>query len=216
MNSETVIMNASFSNSEVHRLLSKLFKIREVETTITHSLIFPKQSKAFLIQPIMEICKVWPPRGKFFVDELIMERINNFQKIHRNAYVFLTAVSITADEELVIDCVQMKFFKEKVVFLPCRGAAQCINLLVDIIRPKLDMSQHVDHAKRLAAGHLEESALVDFLERKFQLEKHDAMVLQDGLGTLANIVNASVEELRDCSLSFEAANKIHELVNSAQ
>ena len=96
-----VIVNKSFANSEIHRLLSQMFKIRESDNTITHSLIFPKQSKAFLVQPICELTPTWPPRGKFEIDPLMLERLENFQRIHRNSFVFLTSVTLTADEEVL-------------------------------------------------------------------------------------------------------------------
>ena len=213
MSSETVIVNKSFASSEIHRLLSQLFKIRESDSTITHSLIFPKQSKAFLIQPICEVAKVWPPRGKFFMDDQIIARIEHFQRIHCNAYVFLTSVAITPDEEMIIDRIQTQFFNAKMVLIPCSGAAQCVNIMVDIVKPKIDMVQHVTYAKSLTEeGCLPDDLLVHFLEKKFQLSHHDAMVLQDGCKALCNVMNASVEELKDCSLSLDVASRIYKYV----
>ena len=42
--------------------------------TLHNSVIFPKCSIAFLVQPLCEMTTTWPPRGKYFLDTESLER----------------------------------------------------------------------------------------------------------------------------------------------
>lgn len=213
-NNEPVIVNKSFAGSEIYRLLTKFYKIREADSTIKHSLIFPKRSIAILIQPLCETCAVWPPRGKFFFDEEIIERIDKFQKLHRNPYVFLTSVSITSDEEIVYDAIQNQFFDEKVTFLSCSSAAQCVSVIMNIVTPKQNAYRSdINIAKHLCDGEFSENMVCSLAEKVLGISQYDALVLKDGCQTMSKIANANVKDLMDCSLSVPVAKKVHSYFN---
>jgi len=207
--SESVIVNKSFEGSEVQRLLAKFYKVRLADGTVKHSIIFPKSCKAFLIQPICEITTVWPPRGKYFMDQSTLERIDSFLRIHRNAFVFLSSGSMQNEEIYVMDAVQKQFRNESVVFLPTTGAAQCISIMMDILKPKSDkIKQRILDAKRLSEGKFNEVDICKIMENNLNVSSHDAMVIQDGCQTITNISSATQYQLMECSLSAQAAKEV--------
>jgi len=205
---DTVIISKSLETSEVHRLLSKYYRPRVANGTLHHSIIFPKSSVAFMIQPICELCLTWPPSGKYFIDMKMVDRLQQFNRIHRNAYVFLTSANINEDESIVIEAVEHQFCESKVTFLPVRGASAIVTVMLRMLQPKNELLTRIEAAKKSLNGEVDESQVCHILEKNLQLSSHDAMVLQDGCSTVATIATSSVDQIKDCSLSHHTAEKI--------
>ncbi|XP_057293955.1 uncharacterized protein LOC130622514 [Hydractinia symbiolongicarpus] len=177
--------------------------------TIKHSIIFPKSSKAFLVQPLCELSNVWPPTGKYFLDQKSLERIDGFLRIHRNAYVLFTASEISSDEALILDATQKHFIKHHVTFLPITGgASQCVEIIMDIIHSEVDASNMLSDMKKLCDGELDESMICNIIEKNLEVSSHDAMVLHDGCKTIQNIANAELDQLMECSLSVKVSKNV--------
>ncbi|XP_065666932.1 uncharacterized protein LOC101237604 isoform X3 [Hydra vulgaris] len=196
-----VIINKSLEKSVIDIMLRKLFKVRVAEGTVKNSVIFPKNSVAFLIQSIEELY----PSLKNSFDVSVIERVQKFMRLHRNAYIFL--ISDVGFQNILLE-IQKMFLNEDVTFLPCTGVVQCFNMINEIILSKEPINDKMADAKKLSEGIFSENIICDIIENNVRISQHDAMVAQDGCQTVANLSRASIEQLMEFSLSVETANKV--------
>ncbi|XP_063423346.1 protein SPO16 homolog [Mytilus trossulus] len=205
MDTWPVILNQSLQGSGWDKVLRQhRMKIRGSNSTIENSVIFPKSGVAFLVIPLSS-CTI----GQFDIKHEVLQLTEKFTQLHARGYALMLASLHSEREMRICSEIQTKFLETKLQMIAIHNVDEGIQAMINIAKvlckPTSDvMFRRLDElAHHFSIDDTTKSAL-----EQLGLSEHQIHILQDCLGSLANIVKANKEDLLDCSLDSETADKM--------
>ncbi|XP_073235893.1 protein SPO16 homolog [Porites lutea] len=202
-----IIINKSLEESEIYRLLRSKHKVRVTDTTGQGVIIFPLSSVAFMVISLDHALK--ENEGQTVVSADIVERVQRLNQVHQRAYVILMAALMGSKEMQNLTALQSRFLATKANFIPAHSAKECVDFMVTIAKvtckPMAGLIQ--ERMKRLQESTVSDNVVLHALGN-IGLGNHECLVLQDGLKTVSRVSQATEEELIDCSLDHQTAQKV--------
>ncbi|CAH3017399.1 unnamed protein product [Porites evermanni] len=202
-----IIINKSLEESEIYRLLRSKHKVRVTDTTGQGVIIFPLSSVAFMVISLDHALK--ENEGQTVVSADIVERVQRLNQVHQRAYVILMAALMGSKEMQNLTALQSRFLGTKANFIPAHSAKECVDFMVTIAKvtckPMAGLIQ--ERMKRLQESTVSDNVILHALGN-IGLGNHECLVLQDGLKTVSRVSQATEEELIDCSLDHQTAQKV--------
>ncbi|KAM7447976.1 hypothetical protein ABFA07_003884 [Porites harrisoni] len=230
LSSWPIIINKSLEESEIYRLLRSKHKVRGIseslkicaiilavsesefvltvtDTTGQGVIIFPLSSVAFMVISLDHALK--ENKGQTVVSRDIVERVQRLNQVHQRAYVILMAALMGPKEMQSLTALQSRFLGTKANFIPAHSAKECVDFMVTIAKvtckPIAGLIQ--ERMKRLQESTVSDNVVLHALGN-IGLGNHECLVLQDGLKTVSRVSQATEEELIDCSLDHQTAQKV--------
>ncbi|XP_068749810.1 protein SPO16 homolog [Montipora capricornis] len=202
-----VILNKSLEGSEIYRLLVQNHKVRVTDTTGEGVIIFPLSSVAFMI---IELDKVLnSDQGESSVNPYIFDRIQRLNQLHRRAYVFLFAPQMEPKEMHALAALQRRFLGAKARFLPVHNVKACVDCMITLAKATCKpMTESIQERVKALQDSSVSDSIVLRIFASIGLSSHECLVLQHGLKTISRVSQATEEELMDCSLDHETAQKV--------
>lgn len=205
MDTWPVILNQSLQGSAWDKVLRQnRMKIRGSNCTIENSVIFPKSGVAFLVISLSS-CTI----GQFDIKHDVLQLTEKFTQLHARGYALMLASLHSEREMRICSEIQTKFLNTKLQMIAIHSVDEGIQAMINIAKvlckPTSDvMFSRLDElAHNFSIDNTTESVLA-----QLGLSEHQIHILQDCLGSLANIVKANKEDLLDCNLDSETADKM--------
>ncbi|XP_065180316.1 uncharacterized protein LOC135810813 [Sycon ciliatum] len=236
-----VILHRSLAQGQLFKLLQdhEVLKPRVSTSVLPRSCIIPSPSIALLILNIDDIHVLKQPVGVDSssgsgttsssnnladgtvaqLNTAIVKSVQEFIRLHRNCYVVLQVCGkqITIQQHTALDVFQRRFFKENIAMALVKDSAECVALITDLtkvgqaeVRTKL----HQHHARTMQQGGVLQLEKVISLLKLAGIRSHDAIVLYDSFGSLANLAHASLEQLSQCCVPRNVVHAIHDFLRS--
>lgn len=193
---------------EVHTLLtqhlSSSFKVRESSTCVAHYIFPTLGSVAFLVYDLAEVAT------NLMRFDRALKRITQLKDTFRNAYVCVVMNHSNSAEARTFMKLQFRF-ASKPGFIPCRSVGDCHESMLALCQAhkKEIIAQKLDRFKQMEAQTISPEAAIDVLLTIPGMKLQDCLTLQQALGGLSNIAQASVDDiLRFTSLGRQKANAL--------
>ncbi|XP_033099618.1 uncharacterized protein C1orf146-like [Anneissia japonica] len=209
---DPVIINNSLADTQLCRCLQKQYKIRFSESTPQDSCIFPLSTVTFLVVKAEDVTtsKSTPSDEQIKLSPYMIERLWNLQSGHQNCFLILSAALHEQRELSIFAAIQQSVSGSNMKILPSHNDSETAKIMAMIAKAKEKSTSAIlkQRLDTVAWKQVNEEMILNSLAA-IGLTDHQCFVLQQGCGSLANIVNASKEELLECtSLATETADRI--------
>ncbi|XP_046580985.1 protein SPO16 homolog [Haliotis rubra] len=202
-----VILHQSLEKSEISRLLrQKNFKIRNSESVTSNSIIFPMSGVAFMILDLKDVIRDSPEGG---TRTEVWESIDKFVQVHRRCYILAQAPCHAEQEQCVFSAIQEKYMTSPLQMIPVHTPTESIQAMLNIA--KLLCKPMGEVVTRRFQGLLTQQLSGDVTGAaltQLGLTEPQIQFIQDGIGNLAQLATASRDDLLNCSLDTDTADRI--------
>ncbi|XP_071943503.1 protein SPO16 homolog [Antedon mediterranea] len=210
---DPVIINTSLADCDIFRCLQKQYKVRLSESTPKDTCIFPLSTVTFLLIRADDASTITQqPNSGQQVDLLLqmIGRLKQLQSGHQNCYLILSSALHEQRELSIMFALQNSVFASKMKILPSHSDSETAKIMAMIAKAKGKHASGIfkQRLDTLATRHVDDAMILRSLSA-IGLTDHQCFVLQQGCGSLLNIVNATKQQLLDhTSLASETAEKI--------
>ncbi|XP_046355719.2 protein SPO16 homolog isoform X1 [Haliotis rufescens] len=221
-----VILHQSLEKSEISRLLrQKNFKIRNSESVTNNSIIFPMSGVAFMILHLKDVisdgcirAEVWERLAWLSVFYLAAAAaskstrrisIDKFIQVHRRCYILAEAPCHAEQEQCVFSAIQEKYMTSSLQMIPVHTPAESIQAMLNISKSLCKpMGEVVTRRFQGVLTHAMCGDVTGAALTQLGLTEPQIQFIQDGIGNLAQLASASREDLLNCSLDTDTADRI--------
>ncbi|XP_071825381.1 protein SPO16 homolog isoform X2 [Apostichopus japonicus] len=204
-----IVIHTNLKNEQIsHYFQSQGHKVRY--NIIPSTIIFPKSSIAFLITQSSNFLETTKENESHSsLENKMFKRLEKFTSTHRNCYLLLKIANLEETMWNAIERVQMRFMDTKLQMIFAEKDMSCIQSMITIAQATCKPASTIlqSKLKEHLRGQFSVEKILSTLEPT-GLSEHDCLVLQQGLGSLRNISQATEDQLLDCSLSPEAVKKL--------
>ncbi|XP_046355720.2 protein SPO16 homolog isoform X2 [Haliotis rufescens] len=199
-----VILHQSLEKSEISRLLrQKNFKIRNSESVTNNSIIFPMSGVAFMILHLKDVISDGCIRAE------VWESIDKFIQVHRRCYILAEAPCHAEQEQCVFSAIQEKYMTSSLQMIPVHTPAESIQAMLNISKSLCKpMGEVVTRRFQGVLTHAMCGDVTGAALTQLGLTEPQIQFIQDGIGNLAQLASASREDLLNCSLDTDTADRI--------
>ncbi|XP_041063769.1 protein SPO16 homolog [Carcharodon carcharias] len=137
--SGAVIVSAALQHHEAILSLSNQHqRIRFSDSVVTGSIIFPLSGIAFIIVEIQDFCDN-------STETKLIDRIEQFVRIHRNSFLLLAAALYGPIEWEILFKIQQRFLGSNLRIIPAHNAGDIVKSMLTIA--KVTCKPHVDSVR---------------------------------------------------------------------
>ncbi|KAL3837469.1 hypothetical protein ACJMK2_022823 [Sinanodonta woodiana] len=167
-----VILHQNMTDPDYAKILTTYsYSVRESESIIPDTVIFPLSRVAFLIVPLNSCLS---GSGQLDIKEDLVQRIDKFIQVHRNRYILCQASTFAEQECQAFSFIQQQYLKNRLQLLPCHNAEEGVKAMITIAkllcRPTCqEMNSRLQH---LLAQQLKKDSATEFLKQMGLSDHH--------------------------------------------
>ncbi|XP_060552727.1 protein SPO16 homolog [Ruditapes philippinarum] len=209
-----VIIHHSMLKTEYETIFrQKQLKVRVSNGVIPGSVVFPLSSVAFLIVPVSRATTLDPENNIQLSQELI-ERVDNFLKVHKNCYMLCQAPLHGQNEKQVFAMIQRMYLNTRLNMIPVHNAMEGVKTMFTIAKGLCKpVSDILNERLEQVVKEQKKSDFMTAALKQLGLTNHECQVIEDSLGSLRNLATASREDLLNCSLDSNTVDKLLQFFN---
>ncbi|XP_025082406.1 uncharacterized protein C1orf146 homolog isoform X2 [Pomacea canaliculata] len=199
-----VIVHHSVANSPLNTCLRRYqLRIRVSERTIPGSVIFPRSGVAFFYLPLSAVPMTDIQQSGVFL------RIGEFAQVHGHSYVVVVTQKLTETTMDFVEKLQAMHLSSRLQIILAHSPSDATEAMLDISKlqcPPVGTAMQLRFCRLLDRLLLEGTA--QRLLSSVGLDSHQIQVVQDGIGSIAQLAAASSSDLMECALDSNTSQNV--------